>query len=183
MFPARLPEPHSPAFLRSLRQGGGRALPAIGSVTRRSTGATVPAGAESVPPTSPPTRCARTASRPAGTRPRWKSTTCSRWSTAAPTTPVTFAPCVSRATPASRRSTATDGGKPQGSTPTEISATFRPDAAENANLKVADLDLVRRTRGNVAALAKGWGLLISTTRSRVSGRGQPHTKSPNQTGY
>nr|DAE49438.1 MAG TPA: hypothetical protein [Caudoviricetes sp.] len=51
------------------------------------------------------------------------------------------------------------------------------------NLKVTHLDGVRRTRGNVESLVRGWGFSISNRRSEVSGRGQPCAKFPNQTGY
>lgn len=91
----------------------------------------------------------------AGTPRRRKSTTSSRWSTAAPMTRPTSAVCVSRATPASRRSTATGGGRPRGSTPTEICATSRHVAPRLRNLKDAHIGADRQTRGNLAALARG----------------------------
>nr|DAR51594.1 MAG TPA: hypothetical protein [Caudoviricetes sp.] len=51
------------------------------------------------------------------------------------------------------------------------------------NLKDAYPPGVCRTRGNLAALVRGWGLRISHALSEVSGRGQPCAKSPNQTRY
>ncbi len=118
-----------------------------------------PAGARFVPPTSPPTPCARTTSRLAGTPLRRKSSTRSRWNTAAPMTRPTSAVCVSRATPASRRSTATRGGRPRGSTPTEICATSHQVAPRLRNLEDLHLGADRQTRGNLAALARGLGPL------------------------
>ena len=61
--------------------------------------------------------------------------------------------------PASRRSTATGGGRPRGSTPTEICATSRHVAPRLRNLKDAHLGADRQTRGNLAALARGLGPL------------------------
>ena len=93
----------------------------------------------------------------------------------------TSAVCVSRATPASRRSTATGGGRPRGSTPTEICATSRRGCETS---KMCTSVLIGRHGGTWRRWrGEGWGLSISTTLGQVSGRGQPCAKSPNQTGY
>ena len=116
-------------------------------------------GARSATATSLPIPCARTVWKPGARLWLLRFTTCSRWGMAAVTTRRICGPCASRATLASRRSTETDGGKHLGCAPTDICATSRPVAARLRNLKDVHLDAVRRTRGNLAVLARGLGPL------------------------
>nr|DAI81592.1 MAG TPA: hypothetical protein [Caudoviricetes sp.] len=41
----------------------------------------------------------------------------------------------------------------------------------------------RQVTGPVEDSIRGWGPRISTASGKVSGRGQPYAKRPNQTGY
>ena len=123
---------------------------------RRLTVATAHSGARSAPPTSSPTRSAKTASKLVATHPCRKSTMLSRLSTAAPTTLITFARCANLATRDRHPWTMTDGGEHPGSTPTD-EPTRCPLPRRSSGTSQNHLDDVRWTRGNVESVVRGWG--------------------------